>query len=191
MVEARQAVAVITEYMASNNMDVPDAVREAAEVYAVACRRANERLVTCDQLLRTNQRAEALRQAQLEPDVLKLYADLDIRDWPRWEQVALQVGLAVPPRLNAAAAQRLNKAFAEQQAVGELLRQHRTLALCRAPLRQRLDVVRLLARAEPTNLGWADDLAVFETARFEEIRAAVSDPRAAADWGLLDELLRE
>ncbi|MDB5307520.1 MAG: hypothetical protein JWO38_1722 [Gemmataceae bacterium] len=185
MSELRQAVAILAEYVASDNMDVPDAVGQAAGVYALACHKANERLVACDQLLKANQRSEALRQAQLEPDVLKLYADLDFPARDRWEDISQQVGLPVPPRLNAVVARRLNKAFAESQSTEDLLRQHRLLALARAPLQRRLDILRLLARAEPTNLGWADDVRAYEVVRYEEMQQVFADPRRPPTWAVV------
>jgi hypothetical protein len=191
MSELRQAVVVITEYAGSNTMDVPDYLGPAAEVYARACRGANERLAECDRLLRTGMRSEALRQVQLEPDALEVYKELAIRNADRWAEIAQQVGLSVPPRLNAEAARRLNEAFATEQKVKELLRQHRSLALSRAPLCRRLDIVRLLHRAEPVNLGWQDDIAAYEAARFEEMRWAIADPARRTDWDAVRALSEE
>src|SRR5262245_8937135 len=136
MSELRQAVAVITEYTASNSMDVPDHLKPAADVYAQACRSANERLTECHRLLKLGQRSEALRQVQLEPDLLNLYKELALRDFDRWAEIAHRVGLTVPPRLNAEAARRLNEGFALEQKSKDLLGQHRALALSRAPLRR-------------------------------------------------------
>jgi hypothetical protein len=189
MTELRQVVAVLAEYVASDNMDVPDSVKHAADAYAKECKKTNERLVSCDQLLKVHQRAEALRQAQLEPDVLKVYAELDFPNRERWEETALQVGLPVPPRLNAKLARRLNKAYAEAQSTEDLLKQHRLLALTRAPIQRRLDVVRLLSQAEPSNLGWSEDIQNYEGARFDEIRAVIDDPAKSNNWAILRTLL--
>jgi len=191
MSELNQAVATLAEYIASDNMDIPDTVKSAAGVYATACQKVNERLVTCDQLLRAGQRSEALRQAQLEPDVLKLYASLEFPGRASWEDAAGRIGLPVPQRLNAVVARRLNKAFAESQSTEDLLRQHRSLALARAPLQRRLDILRLLAKAEPNHLGWADDLRAYEAARFEEIRASVADSRRELTWESVNDLLSD
>ncbi len=191
MSDVRQAVATLAGYVASDSMQVPDAVVAAAAVYAAACQAVNNRLAACDQLLRINQRSEALRQAQLEPDVLTLYAGLDFRDRGRWQQIAERIGAAAPPPLDAPLARRLNQAFADENRVRDLLAQHRLAALTRAPLRRRLDVLRLLARAEPTNLGWKDDLRGYELARYDEIRAALAHPSPAAEWRAVSELLGE
>lgn len=181
MSELRQAVAVIAEYTSSDAMDVPDHLKPAADVYAQACRSANERLTECDRLLKQGMRSEALRQVQLEPDLLNLYKELALRDADRWSEIAHRVGLAVPPRLNAEAARRLNEGFAHEQKVKELLVQHRALALARAPVRRRLEILRLLHRAEPLDLGWQDDIRAYEAARFEEMRRAIADAARRKD----------
>lgn len=186
--DPKQAVAVITEYVGSRNLDVPDNVRDAAGVYAQCCLTINERLVACDELLKVNQRSEAVRQVQLEPDLLQLFAACDLRDRDRWADIATQVALPVPPRLNAAAARRLHAAFTAEQAVTALLVQYRLLALSRAPLKRRLDVIRLLAKSESTNLGWAADVRTYEAARFEEMRATLHDPEQADDWNVVNAL---
>ncbi len=189
MTELNKFVTTLAEYVVSDNMDVPDAVKTAAGLYAKECEKTNDRLVTCDQLLKNHQRAEALRQAQLEPDVLKVYSDLDFPNRERWEETALQIGLPVPPRLNAKLARRLNQAYAEAQSTEELLRQHRLLALQRAPVQRRLEVLRLLSAAEPNNLGWSEDVQDFESARFDEIRTAINDPTKSNNWAIVRSLL--
>src|SRR5690349_1043823 len=191
MSELRKAAAVIAEYTASNVMDVPDHLRPAADVYAQACREANDRLTECDRLLRLGLRSEALRQVQLEPDLLNQYKELALRDADRWIDIAQRVGLAVPPRLNTEAAARLNQGFALEQKVKDLLVQHRGLALSRAPLRRRLEILRLLHQAEPLDLGWQDDIRAFESARFEEMRRTVTDPARKADWDAVRGLFEE
>ena len=189
MTELHKFVTTLAEYVVSDNMEVPDAVKTAAGLYAKECEKTNDRLVSCDQLLKNHQRAEALRQAQLEPDVLKVYSELDFPNRERWEETALQIGLPVPPRLNAKLARRLNKSYAEAQSTDDILRQHRLLALQRAPVQRRLEVLRLLSAAEPNNLGWSEDVQDFEAARFDEIRAAINDPTKSNNWAIVRSLL--
>ena len=191
MAELHKFVTTLAEYMVSDNMEVPEPVKLAAELYAKECQKTNDRLVSCDQLLKVHQRAEALRQAQLEPDVLKVYAELDFPNRERWEETAMQVGLAVPPRLNAKLARRLNQAYSEAQSTDDLLRQHRFLALSRETLQRRLEVLRLLSAAEPNNLGWSEDVQDFEAARFDDIRTAINDPVKANNWAIVRGLLED
>src|SRR5205807_1171594 len=74
------------------------------------------------------------------------------------------------------------RAYAEEAPLAELLKHHRLLALARAPLRERVETVRLLAKAEPTNAAWAEDVCAYEGARMDEIRADLRQIRQANDW---------
>lgn len=191
MSEMRQAVATLAGYVAAETMDVPDAVRAAAPRYAAACQELNDRLATCTRLLQHGQRSEALRQAQFEPDLLTAYAELDFPGRVRWQEIAVNIGVASPLPLNANLARWLNQAFADEKKVLDLLRQHRLAALSRAPLVRRLDFLRLLAKAEPTNLGWQDDIRQYETARYDEIRAALTPGGPPVTWPVVSALLTE
>lgn len=192
VMEAKHAVAIIVHYLRSGQADLPDPVREAATVYADACASVNSWLVMCDYLIRVNMRSEALRQAQLAPDLVEQHNSLDFPDRAKWAERAAREGVAVPQPLHTPLAQRLDTAYAHELKVANELREHRRLALSRSDLRQRLNVLRLLARAEPTNLSWAEDIRAYDLARFEEIRRILDDPDQCDDWtviaGLADEL---
>lgn len=184
----RQALSTISGYVGSNSMDVPDALRPAAQVYAAACREVNDRLAESDRLLALSQRSEALRLVHLEPDALDQYRELAFRGADRWAEVTQAAGLDDAPRLDAEAADRLTAAVAAEKAVADTLRQHRTLALARAPLRQRLAVLRRLTAAEPANHGWREDQRLYELGRLEEMRKDLADPVRRADWAVVREL---
>lgn len=189
--DPRQAVAVLIAYVNSGELAVPDTVRAAALTFARACQTLNDRLASCDALLKINQRSEAVRQAKLQPDVLDQYAALEMPDRDRWAETARHLGLPIPPRPDAQAARRLHAAFTTDQTVGVLLQQYRFLAVSRAPLRQRLDVLRLLVRAEPTNFGWLADVRAHEAARLTEIRNALDDRSRVEDGNFIRALEEE
>ncbi len=188
--EFKQAVAAIVAYTRSRDFDVPAAVVTAAEVFARDCQSINERLVTCDELLKANQRSEAVRQVGLEPDLLELYrvADDPKLDRDHWADTAAKLGLPVPPALMRGAANRLHKAFDAEAKITPLLRDYRFLALARAPLRQRLTVVRQLAEQEPGNFSWGADARAYEASRFEEMWEALNDPDQANDMNVVRRL---
>ncbi len=186
-----EAAQIITAFINSGELDVPDAVPRAAGVFADACKALNDRLAVCDNCLNAHQRSEAIRQATLDPDILKQYTALDIQDWRQWVDTARHLGLPVPPRLNDTIARRVHGAFAAEYKVKPLLEQLRRFALERAPLLHRLAVLRRLAAAEPTNLVWADDVRAHEKARFSEIRDLLNDPDQAQDLKVLTALQKE
>lgn len=189
--ELTEAAAAITDYVRSGSPPVTPAVTEAADAFARACRALNDRLARCDAHLRSNQRSEALRLATAPPDVLKQFTVLDIKEWDRWAEAAAGRGLPVPPRLDDRTAARIHTAFVAEQKVVPILQELRRLALERAPLYQRLDALRRLAAAEPTNLGWADDLRAHEKARYEEIRDLLADPAYYRNWQVVSALSEE
>ena len=85
----------------------------------------------------------------------------------------------------------MNEAYASERQNETLYRQHRLLALERAPLRQRLDVLRLLQRADPQAVYWHDDIASYEAVRIEQLRTAMADPNTHDDWNAVRALHTE
>src|SRR5262249_3568328 len=96
-----------------------------------------------------------------------------------------------PPPLNRKAIELLNRAYSEETPLAELLKHHRLLALARAPLRERVETVRLLSKAEPTNPGWAEDVSTYEIARMDELRDDLRQIRQANDWPRIQALKTE
>ena len=187
-----QAIEVIKAYLASGEPDVPDNVRTAATIFAEECRVLNERLTVCDSHLHNYQRSEAIRQATLQPELLRQYHKLDIREnWDRWSDAARQRNLPVPPALNYDAALRLSNAYEPEHKVAHLLQKLRKLVLERAPLLERLTVLRSLANAERTNLAWTEDLRAHERVRFREIQELLNDPEESKNPEVLDAIRAE
>src|SRR5262245_42538715 len=148
MSDIRRTIELIRASLHSADLTVTGELREAADVYAEACKQANDRLLRCEEMLRQGLREEALRQAELDPDLLQLTDDLNFPERDLWDERLLLNDLNVPSSLNLRAAELLGRAYAEKAPLAELLKQHRLLALARAPLRERVGIVRLLAQAE-------------------------------------------
>ncbi|QEL14075.1 hypothetical protein [Limnoglobus roseus] len=193
--QLRNALATISgstfgpDYLPTDDM-LPR-LKQAGYAYAEATREVNERLFKCEQLLGVGQRSEAIRQAVIDPDLLKRFAELDIPVRAAWTEFAGRNGLPAPAALNRTAATTLNQAFAAEERVKDNLQQFRTLSLSRAPLPQRLTVLRLLVQTEPANVAWIDDLNRFEVARFDEIRSMAARVRQNDDLALATELAKE
>jgi hypothetical protein len=116
-------------------------------------------------------------------------------DFPQrkvWEDLAVAYGLPPPPRLLLETAEALNRAYAEEQPLESLLKQHRLLALRRAPLGDRLSILRQVAAADSLNPVWATDIADFEKVRHKQIRAeldqALNDNNMDRLFRLYDEV---
>ena len=92
-------------------------------------------------------------------------------------------------------AAQLNEAYAEDQPLEHMLARHRLLALSRAPVRERLSVMRLIAQTDPTNTHWEKDIRIFEQARLKELPSAfysaIKNHDHHAIQGLMEELQQE
>jgi hypothetical protein len=189
MLDYQRVVDELRSFLQSNDQTLTDPLKELAAQYAQACREANERLRRCEEFLQRGLRSEAVHFAQAEPVLLDLVAALDFPERPQWDEVALQYSLPAPPKLLLETAEALNRAYADEQPLDDLLRKHRLLALGRAPLTARLGVLRRIAVLDARNPVWQDDVAEFEKRRLRDLeheadRAASRNdgPGLAAVW---------
>lgn len=168
MIAYQQVIDEIRILLQSGENVGPDQVRRLAPVYHTACQEANQRLHRCADLLAKGLRSEAIHIAQTEPNLLDCIATLDFPERKQWEQLCQGNGLPPPPHLNLESATLLNEAYADDQPLEELLRKHRLLALARAPLGNRLALLRRIAELDPRNPAWDDDIRTFERARIQQ-----------------------
>jgi hypothetical protein len=192
MIEYSRIVDDIRSFLCSSDQTQNEALRPLAVNYARACQEANDRLRRCEEFLQKGLRSEALHAAQTEPALLDLVALLDFPERSQWDQSAMSYGLPAAPRLLFAAAEALNEAYSAAQPLEHLLRQHRRLALARAPLAARLEVMRQIRRIDCNNPVWEEDIATFERARIAqlgaEVRDAIRDDRGDSLKRLLSEV---
>ena len=148
---------------------VTDELRESATAYAELCVQANDRLRQCSSFLQQGLRSEAIHLAEESPNLLDLVAALDLPDANQWGEFCQMNELPIPVPLQMDRAQQLNEAYAADQPLETLLNQHRYLALARAPVGQRLSVLRQISTQDPSNPNWEKDVRVFEKARIKEL----------------------
>jgi hypothetical protein len=191
MVDYQLTVDEIRSFLQASDQTLSDGLRELAAAYVNACQEVNQRLRRCDEFLLKGLRSEAIDLAQTEPLLLDLLAILDFPERPQWEEISLVYGLPAPPRLLLATAEALNEAYAVVQPQEHLLRKHRLLALRRAPLAERLGVMRELAHLDANNPVWADDLREFEKARLRQIEHEVQAANPQTDAALLTRICDE
>ena len=171
----------------------PDAndVRRANERLKDAVLDVNERLRTCDALLRKGRRSDALQRCEVEPNLLDAVATLDIPEWNDWANYVNSIGLDASPELKLEVAAELNEAYSIERPLERLLSQHRVLALARAPLKDRLSVVRRVRRADPQNPLWEQDVRNYERERLGQIRQALERAKRGSDVAGLSEIEAE
>lgn len=140
-----------------------------AMAYSAEVAQINQRLIDCSLLLRKGLRSEAIQQAYMRPNLLEWAARLDFPELEEWNEVLMFFELPVPKSLNRAVVQQLQEAIVEEQPLTELLRQHRRLAIAKAPLAWRLKVLRSIAKVDSLNPVWSDDIESWEKVRLAEI----------------------
>jgi hypothetical protein len=157
----------------------PETLRTLAEQYAAACDELNERMKYCGGFLRQGNLAEAVRLAETEPPLLDIYNILDFPEREEWCDVTALLGYPIPPPLQKEFAKELNDAYDSQHLLEPHLRKYRLAALSRAPLTERLGLLREIAVLDPSNTFWIKDQETFEQLRLPEleteIRAAIKE----------------
>ncbi len=173
--------------------DLAEADVEALHARLVACiDKVNKRLQACDDLLRKGLKVEAIHEVEIAPNLLELVNDLDAMSaWDGWADYVRQFGIPPQPDVLVEIAAELNLAYSQSQPIEKLLRLHRLYALARAPLKERIPVLRELLKREPSE-AWKKDLKDYENARLRQIqlagRAAVNEKQTKVVADLVAEL---
>jgi len=191
MKDPQRIVDEIRAFLMASDQSLNDRVQELATNYKDACAEVNARLSRCAQLIRQGLRAEALHLAEAEPKLLTALQSLDFPDRAAWLDVVGIYQLDAPPDLEHGISEHLSAAYTEHDPQRNLLRKHRKLALARAPLRERLSVIRELARVDSGNPIWDEDCRMYETARFKQIQAEAVAAARRGDASATDALERE
>jgi hypothetical protein len=189
--DCQQLVDELRTFLQSNDMTSVDRLEKYAKDYGTWCQETNQRLRRCDEYLKKGLRAEAIHFAQVEPPLLDMVAILDFPEESDLRKTLAFYNIAEPPRLLMKAAAALNQAYAEEQPLEELMRNHRQLALARAPLGARLKTMRQIAKLDKNNLVWGDDIRVFEAARLREIQIEAADQANQDNTDWITEIAKE
>jgi hypothetical protein len=175
MTDYQRLVDEIRAFLQATDQTMTDRLKELADKYGEVCREVNQRLRRCEEYLKKGLRGEAIHFAQAEPVLLDVVAVLDFPERVLFYETLVFNAIPEPPQPLLEIAQDLNRAYAEEQPLAEdLLPRHRRLALLRAPVAERLQVLRKIAKVDASNPVWADDVRVFEAARLREIQAAMA-----------------
>jgi hypothetical protein len=191
MIDFNRVVGEIRVFLQSaDRTDQPQAAALAGEL-AAACSEANDRLNRCAFFLRQGLRTEAIHLASTEPDLLDMVRVLDFPERAQWDELAIAYNWTRTPALAIDAAQALNEAYTQEDPLADLLRTHRRLALARAPLAHRIETMRKIARVDPENPIWVEDLRLFEQARHDQLKAEIPVALANQNAAALEAILHE
>jgi hypothetical protein len=176
---------------AADEMVSPDVYRSLAEDYAKACKEMIGRLRGCIAYLRSGNTAEAVRLAEVEPNLFDIYNLLDFPEREEWVAVLESLGQKLPPPFPKELARQLNDAYFAAASLEPLLKRYRMLAIERAPLAERLQVLRSIAATDPINPSWRKDLETFEEERLKELTREVDEAVASNDYVAMRKLQKE
>jgi len=191
MTTPRETTNLIKDFLTSQKDCTSGEVKGWAVSYAEYCKMANARLRRCADYLRQGLLAEAIHHAEIKPDALDLAGDLDLPQFDHWYDYCRQQQLDLPERILTSTAAELNAAYSTLQPMEELLAKQRALALARAPIRDRLQVLRALARADASNSFWEQDLEAYESRRITELLRAAREAAKSADRPRLKQIYHE
>lgn len=177
-------------------LERPDGVSEEtmaplASRYDEEVRAVNERLDEAVALLRKNLRSEAIQSANRRPNVMDTAVGLDFAERFEWQEILQFLGVPVPQQLDQDKVQQLNEAIVETQPIEELLKQHRKLAIARAPLNWRLKVLRRIAEVDTMNPIWLEDIENYESVRRKTLATEVGNAIKENDTTAIASLYNE
>ncbi|MDR1964206.1 MAG: hypothetical protein LBQ50_10540 [Planctomycetaceae bacterium] len=163
----------------------PEEMRHLARQYKESCTELNRRMWQCMEHIRNSggdsggNLAEAVRLAEMKPNLQELYTSLDFEEREEWCELVSTFGFDVPPPLPNKYLEELNEVYLKISPMEPLLRWHRFYALNGSSVRERLAVLRAIAKADITNTFWSSDQEDFEKVRIKELGKEIQDAIAA------------
>ncbi|QEG38604.1 hypothetical protein UC8_05610 [Roseimaritima ulvae] len=132
-----------------------------AQQYADACSRTNERIFECVKLLRVGMRSEAIRLAELEPNILDELSSLNFGERGAWLALAEQLGVPTPdPAFEMA--REISDAYDQHEETKGLACQLRLQNIYRRPKEERLQTLEKLLQVDPNNPAWLRNYSLLE-----------------------------
>jgi hypothetical protein len=163
----------------------------AAEAFAQLCKDINDRLAQVQALLTSGLRSEALYTAEVEPNIATLCKAVEQTHAEEWDRICAERSLERAPKINTESLRHLKDAAAAEHAIKPILKRHRRLSLCVAPIRERLEVLRELVKADPGTAAWEQDVRTFEAARLNELLPLIKQPGLLTEISRAQDIVRE
>lgn len=167
-IEERKMIDEIRAFVYSSDQTKSPEIEALARQYAEACRLANERLTRCGGFLAKGLRTQAIQVAEAEPDLLEFVGVLNFEELDEWQEVAGTYGLERFQSLKMDIANSISEAYGIDKQLEVLFKTNRRLALVRAPLNERLAVMREIAAVDVGTSYWREDIQLFEKHRAAE-----------------------
>jgi hypothetical protein len=159
--------------------------------YGQLCDAANRRLRDCHALIHRGHYADAIAQADREPNLLDFCSLLLIPECESLESFARLLGVKAPSLINRDLVAGLQDAYQQGSTAAENLTLLHRLNLARAPLPSRLAVMRTLLKKNPNHPHLESDIRTFERAWFKQVVNFVQPFIKDAKPELIKEVMRE
>lgn len=130
---------------------------------------------------------EAIQLAERAPSLTDLAMVLDFAELPEWTSLLADANVARVSEMPHDTIAQLEDAYSTTADSKQLMQHFRALSLARAPLPERIDVLRRLSQKDPGNDQWKTGIKSYETHRLTTI---ASDLKAARDHNDLKEVAR-
>jgi len=204
MIEIEQTIEGIRSFIADNPAFLQNG--QAAELpaeflvrlqmlansYAAGTRDLNERATACQGLMRRGMRQEALQLAKGPPDLRELARHIDFPEESPWLDLCDQYELAIPYVVDQQMIQAVvDSVYGVSRTREQLVALHRRMAMGRAPLPDRLRVLRALCKIDPDNDAWREDVETFEKVRVDELWSEVHEADKIGDLRAMENARRE
>jgi|688.fasta_scaffold56016_3 hypothetical protein len=175
--QARNAAQSLLDAFELYRPEHPGRLTDPLSDYAAIVAAVNQRLRAAQVLLAQGRREESIHACDAEPNLLDCVAELDSCDQAveAWLPTIEELGLTRPQRLLSEAAEELGTAYDLRHQLEGLMRKHRLLAISRAPIEQRVAVLRRISQMDSGNPRWLEDLKDYENACKKSLQDELDD----------------
>ncbi|MGL6196793.1 MAG: hypothetical protein ACRC2T_18430, partial [Thermoguttaceae bacterium] len=170
---------------------LPGKIQRYARDYAEACTELNRRMQQCIPSIRDGNVAEAVRLAEIPPNLPELYTLLDFPERDEWIDIVSTLAFDIPPAISSDQMRSLNEAYLKCSPLEPLFRWHRLHALNGSSIQSRLAIIRAIKKADPSNPFWSEDQEVFEKARISGLQKEINEATASKNSQAIKSLYNE
>jgi len=172
----------------------PDGIEETANSYSEAIKQALVKARQCLELFKKSSRTKSLELAQQDPDLQQEYNILNFDELKLWLEICNGLGLSCTKDASKELkdiATVITTVYRPSDKIASLLKLLKLFSLAKAPLSNRVKILRALYRENPTSKEWENDLQMFEKAHLENLITLASSAKKHSDLLTLEKILAE
>ncbi len=180
MSQMKEIVAEILKFIGASVQTDTKEMRSAAAGFAKACEDVNSRLAKSAELLRKDERQEAVDLAEADPPLAATFELLDSVPRATWLDLCRLYGWPLPPELHRELMETVKAAVARHRLLKPLEDEYRR-AIHTGTLQDKVAVLRKLRKIDPADKGWEQSQKDFEKLWIAELVAAAKSAIASND----------